>query len=77
MAIDIALMAVSTNEKTRYILLIPAMVLFYSTLILFSVEYDSLMMKQWKRSEEKVKKEAYISSFIEYLKEKKPYMVKD
>jgi hypothetical protein len=74
MAGFIALIAITDSEKTRYIYVVPTIILFYISLILFAVEYDGLMIKQWKKNEEKIKtkvrKEAYIESFNEYLKKK-------
>jgi hypothetical protein len=73
MAGIIAMMAVYNNQTVRYILVIPSIVLFYASLILFAVEYDRLMMKQWKKNEEKVKENAYVEFFQSYIQEKKTF----
>ena len=66
----IALMAVYNSQEMRYILVIPAIILFYASFILFAVEYDRMMMRQWKKNEEKVKENAYVEFFQNYILEK-------
>ena len=57
MAVIGLLMVYQKSIGARALLLIPILVLQQITLIVFSKEYDRLMILQWKEKENKLKKE--------------------
>ena len=63
-------MATTDNPSKRYILVVPALVIFYTTFILFAVDYDKTMMKQWREKEIKITEETFLQFYQHYLKKK-------
>lgn len=60
---------VIVNDKfTRMKLIVPVLVLYYATLLLFSVEYDKTRIKQWRKKEKKLIERTYSRFVKEYYK---------
>jgi hypothetical protein len=61
----IALLSLVTSDKlgTRMMLMSAVLVLFYITLMLFSVDYDKESRAQWKNKEKKLIEETYVKFF--------------
>lgn len=67
----VTLMAIAEKTFTRYVLLIPVLICFYVTLILFTIDYDRMMIKQWKIKENKNVDAAYLEFVRKYYEDKK------
>jgi hypothetical protein len=50
-------MALAKNENVRLMLLVPVIIFFCVTLLLYAVDYDRAGMKAWKKKEEKIREE--------------------
>jgi hypothetical protein len=61
----IALLSLVTSDKlgTRMMLMSAVLVLFYVTLMLFSVDYDKESRTQWKNKEKRLIEETYVKFF--------------
>ncbi|MFH1409348.1 MAG: hypothetical protein ABIH34_05550 [Nanoarchaeota archaeon] len=70
-AIILTVLALQDDLATRMILVVPVLVLFFGTLILFSLGYDQLSSVSFKQRGEKVKEEAYIKFVKDYYNGKK------
>jgi hypothetical protein len=47
------------SQKTRIFLMVPILILYYATFILFGMEYDKRMIEEWKKKEKKVVEDSY------------------
>ena len=56
MIILLSLMSLNNSLKTRMIYIVPIIVLYYTTFMLFSFDYDKKMIERWKVKEDKLKK---------------------
>lgn len=70
-AIVYAIQVLVDDKMLRMKLLVPGLVLFYATLILFSVEYDSKGIKEWRRKEKKLIERTF-SRFVKMYYDNKP-----
>jgi hypothetical protein len=69
-AVFLALLALSTDFKQRMLYLIPCLVLFYGTIVLFSLEYDKASIHAWKKKEKSLIEETYSKYVTNYHKKK-------
>ena len=64
---------VITQDLTKRMnMIVPVLVLFYATFILFTMEYDKRMITSWKRQEKKIVKRTF-SRFINMYYKNKPF----
>ena len=70
MIILLSLMSLNNSLKTRMIYIGPIIVLYYTTFILFSFDYDKKMIERWKVKEDKLKNTLNVESIEKYLKDK-------
>jgi len=57
MAVLLVLMAVDGRPLVRAILIIPVLLLYIASLVLFAKDYDRLGMEQWKKKEGRLRVE--------------------
>ena len=60
------------DRVKRMNMIVPVLVLFYVTFILFSIEYDKKMITSWKRQEKKIIDRTF-SKFIKLYYKNKPF----
>lgn len=70
MIILLSLMSLNNSLKTRMIYIVPIIVLYYTTFMLFSFDYDKKMIERWKVKEDKLKNTLNVESIEKYLKDK-------
>jgi len=66
----LSLLTINENLNTRMIYLIPVLVLFFTSWVLFTVEYDKQRSVKWKQKEKKIIEKVY-SKFVREYYEKK------
>lgn len=69
-AIFISLLAINEDSFYRMLLLIPCLILFYLTLIVFAYEYDKEKNRLWVKKENRLKEEIYLTMLNKKIKEK-------
>jgi membrane protein implicated in regulation of membrane protease activity len=69
-AVAVALMALAGSLYTRMLLLVPVLLLFYVTWILFAIEYERHKSGLWKKKEKKIIEETYSKFVRNYHKTK-------
>ena len=69
-AIVVSILALSNDRKTRIMLLILVILLYYTYQILFAMEYDSMRSKEWKKRENKILEEAYLKFYKDFKQQK-------
>ena len=53
----LGLALINNNLRTRALLIVPVLILFHASIIVFGLEYESMNKEQWKVKEEKIIKE--------------------
>lgn len=62
----ITIMAINPDEFTRYVYLIPILISFFGTIVLFAVEYDRNMVKRYGVMKKTAEDDAYTRFVKEY-----------
>lgn len=70
-AVLITLMAINHDEFTRYVYLVPILISFFMTTVLFAIEYDKNMVKRFKIMKKTAESDAYAKFVSEYYSDKK------
>ena len=63
----IAVLALSDEKQVRMLLVVPILVFFESTFLLFQVEYDKRSMVAWKEKEKQIEEELALK-LVRYYK---------
>ena len=50
----LGLALINDSLQTRALLIVPVLVLFHASIVVFGIEYDSMNMKQWKEKEKRI-----------------------
>ncbi|MFH2021299.1 MAG: hypothetical protein ABIJ34_07835 [archaeon] len=64
-AVFIGMLAITEEKTARMIYLVPVLVFFYATILLYSLEYDAQGRNLWKKKERKLIDETYTRFFKE------------
>ncbi len=62
-AVCISLLVLNPDPNKRMLYLVPTLILFYATFMLFSLEYDRERMKAWRKKEKSLIEDTY-SKFV-------------
>lgn len=60
------------ERMTRLKLIVPVIILYYTTLMLFALDYDRMHIKQWRKKEKKLVENTYTRFLENYYIKKTP-----
>ncbi len=67
----LAYMVTNNSLNTRMLLIVPVLVFFYLTLVLFTIDYDKENMAVWHRKEKKLLEDTYTEFVRKYYRKEK------
>jgi archaellum biogenesis protein FlaJ (TadC family) len=70
-AVFLGMLAITEDNLSRMFYLVPVLIFFYATIVLYSVEYDAQGNQMWKKKERKLVEETYLKFFKDRQRSRK------
>ena len=64
-AVFLGMLTITEEKVSRMFYLVPVLIFFYATIILYSIEYDNQCNQMWKKKEKKLVEQTYLRFFKE------------